>query len=179
MILSTWGEAFGLAPWGDTMTPACLRIAGLAAVVLISATSILRADTQGIPTADRRVLFDPAPMDQQPGRLGSGRERQSIGAANSQNLPPADFSYRGLDLFGTDLSAPAAPGYGSVAGRALSPAGPQPPPGFTLGIETDRATTAPPVLGDDPNAAEGAPLGRKPKKRFVPFIGLSAKTPIE
>jgi len=35
------------------------------------------------------------------------------------------------------------------------------------------------VWSDDPNAAEGAPHGKKPKRRFIPFIGLSAKSPIE
>jgi hypothetical protein len=159
-----------------------LRIAGLMAAVLVSTTSMASADTHGAPVPDGRILFDPAPMDQHPGR--AWRERQAQGIVNEQDPLAKGFSYRGLDLGGTgsltDLSAPAAPGGNA---RALTPGTPsalRPGPGtFSLGIETDRAMTPPPMLSDDPNATEGAPHGRKPKRRFVPFIGLSAKTPIE
>jgi hypothetical protein len=161
-----------------------LRIAGLVAVVLISATSIACADTQGPPAPDRRILFDPAPMDQNPDRSQSWREGSAQGAVNDPGLRAKGFSYRGLDLSGTgsltDLNAPVGRGR-SFDGRTfgLSTTTAMRPGTFSLGIETDRITTQPPLLADDPNAAEGAPHGKKPKRRFVPFIGLSAKSPIE
>jgi hypothetical protein len=124
---------------GDNMNRRSLRIAALAAVVLIAAMSAINADTQGIPVPDRRVLFDPAPMDQHPGRTRSSRDRQSAEAQ------PKNFFYRGLDLSSTDgpagLNAPAV-GQGSIEGRPLSPRGLRPLPGsFSLGIETERAST--------------------------------------
>jgi hypothetical protein len=163
-----------------------LSIVGLTAVVLIGATPIARADTHGAPAPDRRILFDPAPMDQDPRRSPSWRERQGARSVDKPDLQAKDFSYRGLDLGGTgsltDLRAPAAPGrnfdgrpLGLGTSSALRPATGR----FSLGMETERVTTPPPLWSDDPNAAEGAPHGKKPKRRFVPFIGLSAKSPIE
>src|SRR5215510_1394920 len=121
----------------------CLHIAGLTAAVLISATLVAGADTQGAPAPDGRLLFDPAPMDQQPSR--TWRERQGAAAINDRDPQTKGFSYRGLDLGETgsltDLSAPAARGGtfdGRPSGVGSSPALRPAPGQFSLGIETER-----------------------------------------
>jgi hypothetical protein len=164
---------------------------GALVAALVGLLSPSDALAQQFPPLDHRLLFDPSALDQNPGVAGAGASASGAQAQAARRsgepkwrswsatayIFPGDFGPTGAEhdwilgaaRAGSDNAAPA-PRTPALMSR--------PTPGaFSVDIATERAATTNAWLTDDTTVQE-APFGQKPRRRFVPFIGLSAKSPL-
>ena len=172
-------------------------ICGAMAVALVGLTQPIDARAQQFPALDGRLLFDPTPLDQSlharergagPWRTQTPADQPSAAATNEQVWLPNTYGLWALEFGPSGNRAerstaaglgPTGNWQGSGAVEGATWPGPRRALGtFSLGLETDRAATPRTLSGEEATSTDEAPFGRKPKRRFVPFIGLSAKSPI-
>jgi hypothetical protein len=162
-------------------------VCGAVAAALVGLTPI-GASAQQFPPLDRRLMFDPSPLDENPTGADASRQQTMSQRADQTN----GQAWSANAFVAPDIDLDRSPGQGHTMGGGLGSSGTAVEPNtaatpalglrgtlgaFSLNIETERAATAYSRLSDDTTTQE-TPFGQKPRRRFVPFIGLAAKSPL-